>query len=672
MVLRILMGFLAVYLAAHFDYPRSGAAPITFAVVGDYGTGEPDTEGRVANMILNTGWNTDFILTAGDNNYGLIDAGLGGQWEVNVGQFYGSMIQARSDGAYPSQTSPVQRFFPALGNHDTSPSGTGQDGNSGGINPGFIDYFHTDPGNPAGRLPAGVLQNDNVYYDFQRGDVHVFVLDSDHARASSASRIAQQNWLRDGLAASTATWKFVTLHHAPYSSGTVHGNHGFLQWPFAEWGADAVFAGHDHIYERSMRFGVPYFVSGLGGQSRYTIGTPEFFSQARYNDDFGAMRVAVDGDVATFEFLSIGDGAGGANGGTLIDSFTMDKQAPRPQHTVLVPRGATWHYLDDGSDQGTEWKELNYPPANAWPRGPAEFGYGDGDEATRIDCGPSSPICTLGNFATTYFRTTFQADPAALDGVTSLLLELVRDDGAAVYLNGREVVRQNLPFGAGYDAYASVSISGDKRETEFVPFVVDPVLLVSGENVLAVEIHQASHDSSDLSFDLQLTTDFAPLPAAPVTLLPGGSLWKYLDDGSDQGTAWKEVVFSPADSWPEGPAQLGYGDGDEATLVNCGPSAPRCNSGNLATTYFRTTFDVADVSRVATLTIELLRDDGAAVYLNGTRVVLDNLAADAAFDDFALSTVSDSAESEFLPFSVDPALLVPGQNFISAAARVRT
>lgn len=69
-------------------------------------------------------------------------------------------------------------------------------------------------------------------------------------------------------------------------------------------------------------------------------------------------------------------------------------------------------------------------------------------------------------------------------------------------------------------------------------------------------------------------------------LVPPGATWKYLDNGSDQGTAWRGPVFDDG-SWSAGPAQLGYGDGDEATVVNCGPSFPACNSGNFITTYFR-------------------------------------------------------------------------------------
>src|SRR5688572_12546202 len=59
-------------------------------------------------------------------------------------------------------------------------------------------------------------------------------------------------------------------------------------------------------------------------------------------------------------------------------------------------------------------------------------------------------------------------------------------------------------------------------------------------------------------------------PPAPLTLVPSGGTWAYLDDGSDQGTAWREPGFDDS-GWSRGPAELGYGDGGEVTVIDCGP-----------------------------------------------------------------------------------------------------
>jgi hypothetical protein len=175
---------------------------------------------------------------------------------------------------------------------------------------------------------------------------------------------------------------------------------------------------------------------------------------------------------------------------------------------TLVSLGATWHYLDDGSDPGTAWREAAFTD-DGWSAGTAEFGYGDGDESTLVASGPADD-----HFITTYFRHHFQAaNPGA---ASELILRIRRDDGAVVYLNGVELARSNMPAGAiGYQTPASTAL-GTAAEGGLHTFSVDPGALVGGDNVLAVEIHQASATSSDISFDLELRSP-ASL-AAPVLL----------------------------------------------------------------------------------------------------------------------------------------------------------
>ena len=172
--------------------------------------------------------------------------------------------------------------------------------------------------------------------------------------------------------------------------------------------------------------------------------------------------------------------------------------AVRAADTTLVPTGAVWKYLDNGSDQGTAWRASSFSDAT-WPSGPAQLGYGDGDEATTVGFGPDSN----NKFITTYFRRAFSVtNPSAF---TALTLRLLRDDGVVVYLNGAEVWRNNMPAtGAiGFSTPASVAIAG-ADETTFVQTTLSPSLLVSGTNVLAVELHQSGGTSTDISFDLQL------------------------------------------------------------------------------------------------------------------------------------------------------------------------
>ena len=156
----------------------------------------------------------------------------------------------------------------------------------------------------------------------------------------------------------------------------------------------------------------------------------------------------------------------------------------------LIPLGAEWRYLDDGSDQGTGWRESDFDDTG-WASGPAELGFGDGDEATVITRGA----------ITYYFRHAFTADRA---GIVALEVNLRRDDGAVIYLNGTEIVRSNMPSGT-VDHQTRASLASD--DGDFLhEYLVPPDSLADGGNVLAVEVHQTSSGSSDVSFDLRLET----------------------------------------------------------------------------------------------------------------------------------------------------------------------
>jgi Calcineurin-like phosphoesterase/Purple acid Phosphatase, N-terminal domain/Fibronectin type III domain len=164
---------------------------------------------------------------------------------------------------------------------------------------------------------------------------------------------------------------------------------------------------------------------------------------------------------------------------------------------VLVPAGSLWRFRDDGSNQGTLWRRVNFDDST-WATGPAELGYGDGDEDTVVSYGPNAAQ----KHVTTYFRHSFQvADPTAF---TSLVLSLLRDDGAMVYLNNTLVWRSNMPSGAVSSTTLATTALGTPEEATFYDLEVASSLLRVGKNVVAVEVHQADVTSTDVSFDLRL------------------------------------------------------------------------------------------------------------------------------------------------------------------------
>jgi tartrate-resistant acid phosphatase type 5 len=265
---------------------RADAGALTrFAVIGDYGFAGPAEE-AVADMVK--AWRPEFLVTLGDNNYPL---GAADTIDLNIGLFYHDYI-APYIGRFGCGAA-RNRFFPALGNHDWM---------TGNARP-YLDYFEL-PGNER-------------YYDFVWGPVQLFALDSDPSEPDGiTAESVQALWLKQLLAASTARWKIVYMHHAPYSSGP-HGSTPAMRWPYKTWGVDLVLAGHDHTYERVEVDGLPYLVNGLGGTVFYPLGTPVEGSVKRFNEREGAIFVEADATSLRARFQTVD--------GRQIDTLSLAK-----------------------------------------------------------------------------------------------------------------------------------------------------------------------------------------------------------------------------------------------------------------------------------------------------------------------------------------------------------
>ncbi|MDP6635789.1 MAG: metallophosphoesterase [Phycisphaerae bacterium] len=282
--------------------PLGGA--VRFAVIGDYGLGSQD-EADVADLVANL--DPDFIVTTGDNRYQFAT------FDEVVGRYYCSYLTDAGVGPYcAGGSSPTNAFFPSLGNHDYF--------DGWGLTE-YLDYF-TLPG--AGVDTNGASGTER-YYDFIQGPLHFFVLDSTAALSAPAEMTAQQNWLQAQLAVSTAPWRIVYMHDPPYSS-SYHGSNTLMQWAYADWGADFVLSGHDHTYERINAEGITYFVNGLGGSSSYNFYTIADGSEARYNDDFGAMLVDASPSAINFRFVN--------RLGTVVDAQTYYVQTVGPAPSI--------------------------------------------------------------------------------------------------------------------------------------------------------------------------------------------------------------------------------------------------------------------------------------------------------------------------------------------------
>jgi hypothetical protein len=200
-------------------------------------------------------------------------------------------------------------------------------------------------------------------------------------------------------------------------------------------------------------------------------------------------------------------------------AVTSDTEPTGPQ--TLVARGAAWRYFDGGSEPAAAgqltWRDPDFPD-NSWLQGPAILGFAGSATANpvatqtrRFVNGVSAPQVT-----TTYLRHSFTLD--STEGISGLLIEILRDDGAVVYLNGVEILRENMnPGPTTYSTYSAGVVGSPDQNTYFTRTIDAAHLLRAGANTVAVEVHQCNESSSDLYFDFALTVPADQARSSPTS-----------------------------------------------------------------------------------------------------------------------------------------------------------
>ena len=226
-----------------------------------------------------------------------------------------------------------------------------------------------------------------------------------------------------------------------------------------------------------------------------------------------------------------------------------------PPLALLLTNGSSWAYFNTTSAppsdiNGAYWFQPNYL-ATTWSNGLAPFG-GRGavntKEATVLDLGPST-----NRNVTAYFRKSINvSNPSAYSGLT---LNILRDDGAIVYINGQPVWTNNITSLALENdivSYTNLAVNapGDNG-TRYQTTTIGTSALVSGNNLVAVEMHQNSITSSDIVFDLMLWGQ-APLSAPPINIENTGTQVRITWTGS--------AVLQQADALATPPAQSNFSD----------------------------------------------------------------------------------------------------------------
>lgn len=239
-----------------------------FAVLGDFGTGERDEYAVAAQMLeFHRHSPFDLVLACGDNIY-----------PNGSGRYFVKHFEEPFAGLLKEQV----KFYVVLGNHD--------------IEEGRNDQLH---------YPLFNMNGSN-YYTISRGNgfVDFFMLDSTSCDAT------QVTWLENSLRTSRAMWKVAALHHPLYSSGKKHGSElrlrKLIEPLFTRYHVQVVFAGHDHVYERTKpQQGIQYFITGAGGKMRRgDINLKSELRATSYDEDNSFMVIEVDENEMSFKSIS--------------------------------------------------------------------------------------------------------------------------------------------------------------------------------------------------------------------------------------------------------------------------------------------------------------------------------------------------------------------------------
>lgn len=193
--------------------------------------------------------------------------------------------------------------------------------------------------------------------------------------------------------------------------------------------------------------------------------------------------------------------------GVRVQGFAIFPSRVVSPPPVALSGAATWRYLVTPAAPPSGWNQPGFADGS-WPAGGAQLGYGDGDEVTEVGYGPNAAA----KYLTTYFRTTFTARAVP----DTLTLSLLADDGAAVYVNGIEVARDNLPPGPLTATTRASSGRSGAAEATLRAFSIPPGAVHVGSNTIAVEVHQDNGATSDLSFAAALTST-GTVPTATTT-----------------------------------------------------------------------------------------------------------------------------------------------------------
>jgi hypothetical protein len=333
---------------------------------------------------------------------------------------------------------------------------------------------------------------------------------------------ANPTWSEANRIGFVGAWDATTGRYLPAFAPTSKARNGYGAWALTVASDGTLWAGGSYtsIIDRTgrnqwaggfVRFGVrphtaPAAPSGLSASLSGQVATLDWKGSADPGVTYEVLRggrvvatttktslaVADSGPEDRF-FVRATDGQGNRSATTPVADLYVE-----PVTVDLVPAGSTWTYhVDAASPVPDGWQQAGFDDSG-WPAGPAPLGWGDATIATDVDVptGQPRPI-------TAYYRHAFDvADPAQLAALT---LTTRADDGIAVYLNGREVARKDLPAGTlSPTTYATAAPRTAVAVADPLVVPLEATALVPGRNVVTVEVHSNYRATPNTSLDLRL------------------------------------------------------------------------------------------------------------------------------------------------------------------------
>jgi hypothetical protein len=199
--------------------------------------------------------------------------------------------------------------------------------------------------------------------------------------------------------------------------------------------------------------------------------------------------------------------------------------APLRAENVYIEPSSAWRYLPglaEASAPPDAWRLPNFDDST-WPTGAAPFGYGDPPYGT--DLGRLAPPMQR-NYTCIFLRREFHVPRA--EAVVELHLRADYDDGFALWINGAEALRVNLPGAAGEPLPASGTASLNREPGTFQSFLLPAPrdFLVTGRNVIAVQAFNSTIANNDFTIDLELIDPLGPdlRPPAAALIVPAAGL----------------------------------------------------------------------------------------------------------------------------------------------------